>query len=241
MPQSGRRVGSIGCEGPTSTRGGHSAMSHTHALLLLPCRRSVSHLCARDVGRGGGRNLFARSHEALSVGAASTVFGAAESSSEVVEATVLRSHLAPLQLSARLSLARLAQSLMDGGWILTGTIRRGDEEAPVRLGLQGADVLSQASRESLTQETVEPVSGVLDGWVWSASELTLISDDRGTVRVSVPMPLQERVAELNVERETRVTTRLNVVQRLASGSRDNITTSYSLAHIEPESGPKFRA
>ena len=90
------------------------------------------------------------------------------------------------------------------------------------------------SREGFEEERIEPVSGTLDGWVWSASELTLITDDRGTIRVSVPMPLQQRVAELHVERDTRVRTRLNIYSRLAAGTRDTMRTTYSLAAIEAE-------
>lgn len=72
------------------------------------------------------------------------------------------------------------------------------------MGLTGAHNLSTAAREALEEESTETVSGTLDGWVWSAAELTLIADDKGRIKVSVPMSLQERVAELNSERDTRV-------------------------------------
>lgn len=162
------------------------------------------------------------------------VFAAAEAATEETDADGLRSHLAPLDARARQSVARVAETLLDGGWVLSGVIRRGREEAPVRLGLQAAQVLSATSREGFEEERIEPVSGTLDGWVWSASELTLITDDRGTIRVSVPMPLQQRVAELHVERDTRVRTRLNIYSRLAAGTRDTMRTTYSLSAIEAE-------
>lgn len=163
------------------------------------------------------------------------VFGAAEEAAGAMDADGLRSHLAPLEVRARQSVARVAEVLIDGGWILSGIIRRGNEEAPVQLGAHAAHVLSVTSREGFEEETVEPVSGTLDGWVWSASELTLISDDRGTIRVSVPMPLQTKVAELHAERDTRVDTRLNVYTRLLQGTRDAVRTTYSLAAIDRES------
>lgn len=162
------------------------------------------------------------------------VFSAAEDSVEMADADGLRSHLAPLGAPARRSVARVAESLMDGGWILTGSIRRGREEVPVQLGPYGARILRDTSREVFEEERVEAVAGTLDGWTWSTSELTLISDDRGTIRVSVPMPLQERVAELNAARDTRVSTRLSIYRRVASGTNDSMRTTYSLSAIEPE-------
>lgn len=65
--------------------------------------------------------------------------------------------------------------------------------------------------------------------------MTLITDDRGTIHVSVPMELQARVGELHAEAQTRVTTRMRVLTRLASGTRDTVRTTYSLASIERES------
>jgi hypothetical protein len=165
------------------------------------------------------------------------VFGAAEVAAEAPDADGLRSHLAPLQVGARQSMARLADTLLDGGWVLTGTIRRGDEEAHVQLGPYAAKVLSTTSREGFEEQKTEPVSGTLDGWVWSASELTMITDDRGTIRVSVPMPLQSIVAELHAERDTRVVARVNVYSRMAVGTRHAVHVTYSLASIEREAQP----
>lgn len=123
---------------------------------------------------------------------------------------------------------------MDGGWVLVGTIRRGGEEAGVRFGPHAAWILGRTAREAIERETSEPVAGVLDGWLWSASELVLIADDRGRIHVSVPLALQDRVAELNAGRGMRVTTMLNVVTRLAAGTSDRFTVSYSLEEISPE-------
>lgn len=165
------------------------------------------------------------------------VFAAASAAADEPDADGLRSHLVSLDARARQSLARVAEALLDGGWALSGTIRRGAEEASIALGPHAAHVLSTISREGYEEERVEPVSGTLDGWVWSASELTLITDDRGTIRVSVPMSLQSWVGELHAERETRVTTQLRVLTRLASGTRDTVRTTYSLASIDRESQP----
>jgi hypothetical protein len=163
-----------------------------------------------------------------------SVFAAAEASTDATDADDLRGHLAPLNIRARHGLARLAEAVSDGGWVLTGTIRRGDQEAAVRLGPHAALILSKTSRDAIDQETNEPVSGTLDGWVWSASQLTLITDDRGTIHVNVPMSLQDRVAELNSERDRRVSTTLNIITRVASGTQDRVHTTYSLKSIEPE-------
>lgn len=165
------------------------------------------------------------------------IFGAATAAADEPDADGLRSHLVSLDARARQSVGRVAEALLEGGWTLSGTIRRGDEEAPVLFGPHAAHVLSTLSREGYEEERVESVAGTLDGWTWSASELTLITDDRGTIRVSVPMRLQARVAELNAERETRVATQVLVIKRLASGTRDTVRTTYSLARIEREDQP----
>lgn len=165
------------------------------------------------------------------------VFSAASGSANEPDADGLRSHLVSLDGRARHSVARVAEAMLDGGWALTGTIRRGQEEAPVELGPHAAHVLSMIAREGYEEERTEPVAGTLDGWVWSASEMTLITDDRGTIRVSVPMDLQIVVGELHAEPQTRVTTRLRVLTRLASGTRDTVRTAYALASIERESHP----
>lgn len=107
------------------------------------------------------------------------------------------------------------------------------------MGLTGAHNLSTAAREALEEESTETVSGTLDGWVWSAAELTLIADDKGRIKVSVPMSLQERVAELNSERDTRVRTRLSVYRRIAKGTGDWVRTQYSLANITREEHPQL--
>lgn len=168
-----------------------------------------------------------------------TIFAAASASATEPNADGLRSHLGPLDARARHSVARVAEVLLDGGWTLTGTIRRGGEEAAVELGPHAAQVLSTTSREGYEEERVEPVTGTLDGWVWSASELTLITDDRGTIHVSVPMPLQAEVAELHAVPNTRVTARLNVFRRLAAGTRDTVRTTYTLSAIDPLDHPKL--
>jgi hypothetical protein len=163
------------------------------------------------------------------------VFRAATLAADQPDADGLRAHLVSIDGRARQSLARVAEVLIDGGWVLSGVIRRGEEESALQLGPHAAHVLSTVSREASQEERLEPVAGAIDGWVWSASELTLITDDRGTIRVSVPMTLQAQVAELNVERDTRVQTQLRVITRIASGTRDTIQTTYALAGIEPES------
>jgi hypothetical protein len=164
----------------------------------------------------------------------SAVFSAAEEAVTSPETEGLRARLAPLTVGARQSVGRLATAVADGGWEITGNIRRGSEEAPLRLGLPAALLLSDTARESLEEERPETLHGVLDGWIWSRAELTLISDDRGTVRVSVPMRLQAAVGELNSEPETRVVARVMTYVRLARGTRDTIHTSYVLVNIQRE-------
>jgi len=165
------------------------------------------------------------------------VFGAAEEAVSSPDLEDLRSRLAPLGARARQSVARLAEAVTDAGWSVTGTIRRGSEEAPVRLGLAGAQVLSTSSREGFEKEQTESVTGTLDGWVWSKSEMTLITDKNRTIRVSVPMRLQHRVGELHSAPETRVVARVAVFTRVAQGTHDALHVAYSLVDIEPEGQP----
>lgn len=170
----------------------------------------------------------------------SAMFAAAEAAMDDWEAEALRSHLAPLHIGARQGLARLAEAQLDAGWVMHGWVRRGTEESPFVMGPAAAGTLSHVAREVLEQESTEPVLGTLDGWVWSSAECILITDDRGTIRVSVPMPLQQQVAELNAERGTLVRTILNVYRRVARGTGDSVRTQYSLGSIEPaESVPLF--
>jgi hypothetical protein len=166
-----------------------------------------------------------------------SMFAAAEEATDLIDVGGLRASLSSLAAGARLSVARVADVVTEAGWSLTGVIRRGDEEAPVRLGLAGAQLLSTTSREQLEEEERGTASGTIDGWMWSRSELTLITDEYGTIRVSVPMSLQSRVAELVPERDTRVVTRLGIYRSLARGTRDVIETSYSLSGIEREDNP----
>jgi hypothetical protein len=162
------------------------------------------------------------------------VFSAATEAANEPVADGLRSHLVSIDARSRYSIARVAETLLDPGWALTGTIRRGGEEAPIELGPHAAHVLSTISREGYEEERTEPLSGTLDGWVWSSSEMTLRTDDHRTVRVSVPMDLQSVVGELHAQPQTPVQTRLRVLRRLASGTRDTVTTTYSLAEIGPD-------
>lgn len=164
----------------------------------------------------------------------SAIFGTANRLGNDQDTSVLRSHLAPLHLPARHALARLAETQMHAGWMMNGVIRRGSEESEFSMGLIEARTVSEVAREALHQTATETVSGTLDGWVWSSSQLSLITDDRRVIRVSVPMPLQTVVAELNAERDTRVVTRLNVYRRVASGTRDSVRTEYSLGSITRE-------
>lgn len=165
------------------------------------------------------------------------MFSAAEEAVQSPDIEVLRARLAPLTVRARQSVGRLATSVSDAGWEVTGIIRRGAEEAPVHLGLSAAFLLGDTARESLEEERNETLTGTLDGWVWSRAELTLQTDDRRTPRVSVPMSLQARVGELHAEPETRVRARVATYVRLAQGTRDTIHTSYVLVDIEPEGHP----
>jgi len=162
------------------------------------------------------------------------VFAAAESMVDQVEVDALRSRLAPLRVGARLSVARLADVVTEGGWNLTGVIRRGSEEETVMMGLAGARILGQTSREQQPEERVLPFAGTLDGWRWSRSELTLITDDRRTLYVSVPMELQARVADLNSTAESRVLTQLLVYTNVARGTSDAVSRTYALRSIQPE-------
>lgn len=165
-----------------------------------------------------------------------SVFTAAETSAE--ESNVLKpdsdpltAHLASLSVGARLGIARLADALTGGGWELSGVIRRGSEEEALQLGLYGATILGESARAQLQEEDMQTVAGTLDGWRWSRSELTLITDQGRSLYVSVPMHLQEQVAELNASPERGVTTRLAVYRNVVSGTHDAVRTSYVLDSI----------
>lgn len=166
-----------------------------------------------------------------------SVFGAAEKGVGTPELDDLSAHLAPVAVTARRALARLADALVDARWTLNGAIRRGDEEASVRLGIAAAALLSRASREGQDQERNVAVMGSLDGWVWSRSELTLIADELGTIRVQVPMHLQTEVGRLHSEAGNRVAARLAVYERMAAGTRASLQTSYSLLSIKADDQP----
>lgn len=161
------------------------------------------------------------------------VFRAAQGAIQEPEGDVLRSHLEPLHAGARLGVARLAETLVDGGWNLTGVLRRGGEQSEVGLTVDAAGVLGATARAALERYDTTITSGVLDGWVWSASELSMVSDEFGSIRVAVPLTLQRRVAELNAERDTRVLARLNRYSQVASGTGDKFSTTYSLQAIGP--------
>lgn len=151
--------------------------------------------------------------------------------------TELRSRLAPLGVGARQSLARLAETVIDASWLISGVIRRGGTDGALQLGPAGAQVLRLVSREGLEEERIEQVIGTLDGWVWSRSELTLITDDQRSLRAAVPLGLQSRVALLHAQPETRVVTRLAVYMRVVQGTGDAIRTVYSLVDIRTEDPP----
>ena len=160
-----------------------------------------------------------------------SVFSAADEAVSNPDSETLRAQLADLSVGARHSIARLADTVTDAGWVLTGTIRRGGQEAPMRLALAGADLLSRISREGIEHEEVVPVAGTLDGWVWSRSELTMITETRGSIRVSVPMSLQARVGELHASPDTPVIAEVAVFTRRVLGTGAALQTSYSLVSI----------
>lgn len=172
--------------------------------------------------------------EGVALAFLAALWSAAEEVSGSPDTEELRARLAPLSVRARQSVARVADTVLDEGWTISGTIRRGSEEAALHLGLSGSLVLSKIAREGSEEETVESVLGTLDGWVWSKAELTLITDDRGTIRVSVPMRLQGLVGELHATPGTRVVARLAVFSRIARGTQGTLYRAYSLDGIQAE-------
>ncbi len=165
------------------------------------------------------------------------VFTAANEAVSSPDTEQLRAQLAPLTVQARLGVARLADTVHDAGWIVEGTIRRGTQEAPLHLALAGADLLSRASREGVESEDPVTVVGTLDGWIWSRSELTMQSESRGQIRVSVPMSLQAQVGELHATPDTRVLAEVAMFRRRVQGTGTTLQTSYSLVSIESATGP----
>lgn len=164
-------------------------------------------------------------------------FGLAEMSTGDFERSgELRESLAPLHVNARLGLARLAETIVEGGWVIDGVIRRGSEERPLHLSVAAARILRAISREELEEESVERVSGTLDGWRWSLTRLTLISDDGRSIPILVPPPLQTIVAELTAQPDTHVETELLVQRRLVRDSGDALRSFYTLRRIEPGYG-----
>ncbi|MFC7489420.1 MULTISPECIES: hypothetical protein [unclassified Knoellia] len=161
------------------------------------------------------------------------LFTAADSMVGEVEVDALRSRLAPLGVGARLSVARVADVVTDGGWNLRGVIRRGSQEEGLTMGLAGAQILGQTSREQQPESTDLPVSGTIDGWRWSRSELNMITDDRRNITVSVPMELQHQVAELHLTPDNRVVAMLRVYTEVIPGTRDALRRTYALKAIQP--------
>ncbi|KAB7742948.1 hypothetical protein GA707_14935 [Nostocoides sp. F2B08] len=165
------------------------------------------------------------------------VFAAANDAVSSPDTEQLVAQLSPLSVRARLSVARLADTVREAGWNVSGTIRRGSQEAPIHLAVAGADLLSRASREGIESEETIPVVGTLDGWVWSRSELTMQTESRGLIRVSVPMSLQVRVGELHASPNTEVIARVAMFTRRVLGTGAALQTSFSLVSIQPAKGP----
>lgn len=169
----------------------------------------------------------------------STVLAAAEAASADVEAggTLLEPHLAPLTVGARAGLARLAEVVLDAGWTVEGAVRRGDEEARVYLSLSGAWALQRVARENLERRRPRTVTATFDSWSWSRSELEIITDELGSIRVAVPMSLQEEAAELVAHQSAGVEVRLEVFERVTPDSGQTIRTSYLLIDVGSEEQP----
>lgn len=166
-----------------------------------------------------------------------SVFTAASEAVLEPESEHLRAQLARLTVGARLSVARLAETVHEAGWTISGTVRRGSQEAPLHLAPGGADLLGRVSREGTESEETVPVAGTLDGWVWSRSEVTMDTESLGHIRVSVPMSLQARVGELHATPDTQVIARVGIFSRRVQGTGMSLHTSYSLVSIDAAKGP----
>lgn len=175
--------------------------------------------------------------EGRALGLLGSVMQAAEESLELRDSSRLRARLSPLALPARQSIARLAEAVRDGHWVLAGVVRLGGEERDIRMGHFGAEALISSARDAVERQTREVIIGTLDGWTWSGSELVALSEDRRRLRIQVPLSLQARVAELNAARDTRVRMTVDVFRRLASDSSDSISTSYALTDVQEVAGP----
>jgi len=199
-----------------------------------PAEGSVQ-LLLREPDNSEAESLFPDSMETAegqALGYLSTVLSAAESASEGLDAAgSLEAHLAPLSVGARAGLARLAEVIMDGGWTVDGAIRRRGEEAPVHLSLSGAFALQRTARDNLERSRQLSEIATFDTWSWSRSELELITERAGTIRVAVPMSLQDEAAHLVAEQQTRVPVRLEVYERVTPDSGQTMRTSYLLIDI----------
>lgn len=258
-PKPGRVELDVHLEGPSVTR--HETKAYEFGAFVMRASESVKELVKSNRGtRHHSRNLLVvggpregsvqvllrepdySDHTALITDAPETaegvalvylasVFSAADEAVSSPDTDNLRAQLAPLTVRARHSVARLADTVAEAGWNVTGTVRRGSQEAPMHLGLSGADLLGRISREGIETEDIVPVSGTLDGWVWSRSELTMITEDRGTIRVSVPMSLQGLVGELHASPDTQVIAQVAMVARRVQSTGDALRVAYSLVDI----------
>jgi hypothetical protein len=159
------------------------------------------------------------------------IFSAADRDALELEPDQLRSHLTTLTLKARLEIARLAEVIDQGGWSISGSIRRGDGEASIFLGPQGSRLLGRVARDNIPVQQEDTILGTLDGWLWSRSELIVERQNGRSIHVAVPIQLQAEVAELVSEHAVAVI-RVGVYSEIATGSQDAIRTAYTLRSVE---------
>lgn len=162
----------------------------------------------------------------------SAIFAAAEEAVSEPSADRLKGQLLPLSAGARRSIATLADTVADAGWTVSGSVRRGSQQAPLSLHTSAAMMLGKLSRDTLEVTRSFPIEGTLDGWTWSKSELTIEPDTGPGIRVAVPMHLQASVGQLHAQPETRVQALVNETTWQAAGSSTAMKHSYALISIQ---------
>lgn len=133
---------------------------------------------------------------------------------------------------ARNSLGEVATQIYQAGWRVDGQLLGFDDVRTVAITPAGAWRLRDAVGRTSAKVTTREIVGTLDAWRWSKASMELLREGERTMRIVVPIDLQERVAELNRTKGQIVSARIQVFER-ETPSSEVASVAYALLAIEP--------
>jgi len=225
----------------TARSGADRQRMKTHLQVVGPAQGSVRVVFrapevpdARPTDRSSAFPLQQREPvEALALRTLASLLGQAESDEEGLPAA-----LQGLDARARSALRRVAVTVRDAGWEVSGELKkRGWKTAPLTFSTSAAERMIRATDQQLMEEHVESFYGKVDGWSWSDLKVKFRVSGGKWLRATVlAAPLQQRVAELLRTPDVWVEGTVKVISVSDDNSRNRVRVTRILESIAPRPG-----